>query len=56
MNHESMRMSPKQNNSPPYDPLKTSQILRKLFVDKALRSKWSPVSTEKLIFENTIFL
>ena len=48
-NLEAMRMSPKQNHSPPCGPSKTSQIQRKLFVEKALRSSWSLVSSAKLI-------
>ena len=46
MNHASMSMSPERNNSPPCGPSKTSQIQRKLVVQKALQSllllqKWS---------------
>ena len=37
--HGSMRMSPKQNNSPQCGFSKTSQIQRKLFVEEALRSR-----------------
>ena len=44
-----MRMRPKQNNSPPYGPSKTSQIQRKLLVKKSLRSKCWPVSSAKLV-------
>ena len=39
-NHGSMRMSPKQNNSPSCGSSKTNQIQRKLWVKKSLRSKW----------------
>ena len=38
-----------QTNSPPCGPSKTSQMQRKLFVEKALRSKWSAVSSAKLV-------
>ena len=48
-NHESMRMCPKQNNSPPCGSSKTCQIQRKLFVEEALRSRWSPLSLVKLV-------
>ena len=47
--HGSVRMSPKQSNSPPYGPLNPSQIHGKLFVKKSLRSKWWPVSSAKLV-------
>ena len=46
--HGSMRMSPKQNNSPACGSSKTSQIQRKLFVE-ALGSRWSPVSSKILV-------
>ena len=48
-NHGSKRMSPIQNNTPPYGSSKTSQIQRKLFVETSLRSKLSPVSSAKLV-------
>ena len=35
--------------STPCGSSKTSQIQQKLFVDEALRSKWSPVSSAKLV-------
>ena len=37
----------KQNNSPPCEPSKTSQIQRKLFVEKVLRRKLSSISSAK---------
>ena len=46
-NHGSVRMSPKQNKSPPCGSSKTCQIQRKLFMEEALRSRWSPVSSAK---------
>ena len=42
-NHESMRMNPKQNDSPTCGSSKTSQIQRKLFVEEQLRSRWTTV-------------
>ena len=48
-NHGSMRISPNQNKNPPCGSSKTSHIQRKLFLVEALRSRWSPVSSAKLI-------
>ena len=48
-NHGSVVMSPKQSNSPPCGSLNPSQIERKVFVGKSLRSKWWPVSSAKLV-------
>ena len=48
-NHGSVRISPKQSNSPPCGFSKTSQIKRKFFVEKANRNKWWPVSSAKLV-------
>ena len=50
----SMRISPKQNNSPQCESSKACQIQRKLFVQKSLRSKWSHVSSPKLLFHLSI--
>ena len=38
-------MRPKQSNSPPC----VTQLQRKLFMEKALRSKWRPVFSSKLV-------
>ena len=43
-NYKYMRMSPKQNYSPP----NLNKIQQKLFVVKSLRSKWLPVSSANL--------
>ena len=48
-NHASMRMSPKQNNSPSWGSSKTSQIQLNLILEDAFRSKWWPVSSAKVI-------
>ena len=41
-----------------YEPetTKTSQIQRKLFVEEALRSRWSPVSSAKLVMWRLLYL
>ena len=56
MNHGSMRMNSKQNNSSTYASSKTSQIPRKLFVAEVLRSRWLPVSSAKLVMCRLFYL
>ena len=55
-NHESVRMSPKQSNRPSCRSLNPSQIQRKLFVEKSLRSKWWPISSAKQIMWRLFYL
>ena len=49
-----MRMSPKQNNDTARGSSNTSQIQQKLFMEKSLGSRWSPVSGMWRLFHLSI--